>query len=360
MTHFLYSLYIALYDIEIIFNIFCLNLADKVNNLMYSKKLVVILLTIAIIGVSALVFGCTSTSPAPTATPTGTAPTATPVANQSSASIIIGGSTTVQPLSELLAKAYMSNTTSNIKITVQGGGSGAGETGVGSGTLDIGSASEMVPASVLAKYPNIKTFTIGGSGVCVITGTNVNPPANGYTVNDLKLSYVSGQPVANLSSSGVKELYTRAESSGTADSFGTYLFGSANKSFIYANASNNLKTAQGNDGILAAIQGDPNGLAYVDFGFTENANNIKIPAVQDAAGTVYLVSSNNIKGGLKDYFANQTSSASYPIKMVRPLNYLTNGNPTPVIQDYINFAMSPNSEWAYKKVGYLSMQDINS
>jgi phosphate transport system substrate-binding protein len=326
---------------------------------MYSKKFVVILLTIAIIGVSSLVFGCTS-SPAPTATPTGTAPTATPVANQTTASVIIGGSTTVQPLSELLAKAYMSNSTGNIKITVQGGGSGAGETGVGSGTLDIGSASEMVPASVMAKYPSIQTFTIGGSGVCVIVGTNVNAPANGYTVNDLAVSYVTGQPVANLSSSGVKELYTRAESSGTADSFGTYLFGSANKSFIYANATNNLKTAQGNDGVLAAVQNDPNGLAFVDFGFTENAKSIGIPAVQDAAGTVYTVSSNNIKGGLNDYFANKTSSAFYPLKMIRPLNYLTNGKPSSVIQDYINFAMSPNSEWAYKQVGYLSMQDINS
>jgi phosphate transport system substrate-binding protein len=250
---------------------------------------------------------------------------------------------------------------SGVKITVTGGGSGAGETGVGSGTLDIGSASEIVPASVMTQYPNIITYTIGGSGVCVIVGTSVQVPANGFSIKDLAASYVTGQPVANLSSAGVKDIYTRADNpSGTADAMGSYLFTSANKSWIYANATNNLKTAQGNDGMVAAIQSDPNGLAFVDFGFTQNANGIQIPAVQDLNGTVYTVNAANIKGALKDFFAKQTSSTHYPIKLVRPLNYLTNGQPSPAVLAYINYANSSSAEFAYQQCGYFSMSDINN
>jgi phosphate transport system substrate-binding protein len=328
---------------------------------MYSKKLMVVLLTIAIMGTCALVLGCTSTTtPSPTAAPTGTAPAATPTAvAPTGASIMIGGSTTVQPLSQILADAYYNQT--GVKVTVNGGGSGAGITGVGSGTLDIGSASEYIPASSMATYPNLQTFTIGGSGVCIIVGSSVTVPANGFSLQDLRNSYASGTPVANLSNAGVKDLYTRADNpSGTADSFGTYLFGSANKSWVYANTTNNLKGAQGNPGMISAIQTDPNGLAFVDYGFTRNVTGIQIPVIQDASGNVYTVSSTAIKGALVDMSNNKTSSTSYPISLVRPLNYITNGAPTPAVQAFINYALNSSNEYAYQECGYFSISDIKN
>jgi len=327
---------------------------------MYSKKLLVVLLTIVIMGASALVLGCTSSSPSPTATPTGTVPTATAApTTQSAASIMIGGSTTVQPLSQILADAYFNKT--GVKVTVTGGGSGAGITGVGSGTLDIGSASENVPASSLVTYPNLQTFTIGGSGVCIIVGSAVTVPANGFSIHDLAVSYVTGTPVANLSSDGVKDLYTRADNpSGTADSFGSYLFGSANKSWVYANTTNNLKGAQGNPGMLEAIQTDPNGLAFIDFGFTQNQTGFQIPVLQDASGNVYTANAADIKGALVDMNNNKTSSSAYPISLVRPLNYITNGAPTPAVQAFINYALDPSNEYAYQECGYFSISDIKA
>ena len=322
---------------------------------MFSKKLIATFSVVAIITMFALVLGCTS--PSPTVTPTGTATSATPTVAPLSGSILIGGSTTVQPLSDLIAKQYMSNNT-GVKITVQGGGSGAGEVGIGKGTFDIGMASEMVPATVMQTYPNITTYTVGGSGVAIIAGSGVTLPANGFSIKDLADSYASGKPVANLTSAGIKELYTRAESSGTADSFGGYLF--TNKTYIYANTSNNLRTANGNDGVLAAVQGDPNGLGFVDFGFTHGATGIQLVKAQDSSGKSYTPSDNDIKGGLKDYFNKQNTSTNYPLKLVRPLNYLTNGPATGIVKSYIDFAMTANNEFAFQQCGYFSMQDINS
>ena len=322
---------------------------------MSSKKITAIISAIVLICIAALVLGCTS--PNPTPTPTGTAVSATPTVAPLSGSILIGGSTTVQPLSDLIAKQFMANNT-GVKITVQGGGSGAGEVGIGKGTFDIGAASEMVPAATMKTYPNITTYTVGGSGVAIIAGSGVTVPANGFSIKDLADSYASGKPVASLASAGIKEIYTRAESSGTADSFGGYLF--TNKTYIYANTSNNLRTANGNDGVLAAVQGDPNGLGFVDFGFTHGATGIQLVPAQDSSGKSYTPSDSNIKAGLKDYFAKQNSSTNYPLKLVRPLNYLTNGPATGIVKSYIDFAMTANNEFAFQQCGYFSMQDINN
>ena len=282
---------------------------------------------------------------------------ATPTMVPLSGSILIGGSTTVQPLSDLIAKQFMANNT-GVRITVQGGGSGAGEVGIGQGTFDIGAASEMVPAATMQKYPNITMYTVGGSGVAIIAGSGVTVPAGGFSIKDISDSYASGVPVASLASAGIKELFTRAESSGTADSFGGYLF--ANKTYIYANTSNNLRTANGNDGVLAAVKGDPNGLGFVDFGFTHGATGIQLVPAQDSSGKAYTPSDSSIKGGLKDYFAKQNSSTYYPLKLVRPLNYLTNGPATGIVKSYIDFAMNGNNEFAFQQCGYFSMQDINN
>ena len=62
-------------------------------------------------------------------------------ASKASTEILVGGSTTVYPLSILAGDAYMKQHP-GIKITVQPGGSGVGITGVGNDLLDIGASSE--------------------------------------------------------------------------------------------------------------------------------------------------------------------------------------------------------------------------
>jgi len=76
-------------------------------------------------------------------------PTATEAVVESgslSGQLQLAGSTTVQPLAEVLAEAFMADNP-DVTIEVQGGGSSVGVTSAGEGTVDIGTASRNVKES---------------------------------------------------------------------------------------------------------------------------------------------------------------------------------------------------------------------
>ena len=86
----------------------------------------------------------------------------------------IVGSTSVQPLAEELADAYMANQ-SNLKISVQGGGSGMGIRSTHQGITDIGMSSKELDSS---DKENITEVELGKEGIVV--GVN-----NGNNISDL-------------------------------------------------------------------------------------------------------------------------------------------------------------------------------
>jgi len=140
------------------------------------------------------------------------------VAGASATEILVVGSTTVQPASEALAKEYM-KLHPGIKITVQGGGSGAGVTAAGEGIADIGSASRHVKGTELEGYPLLQEHQIGGSAVVMICNGGLT--LNDVTVDDIRDAYENNTFSDTLSSASVA--VARAESSGTQDTFVEWL-----------------------------------------------------------------------------------------------------------------------------------------
>jgi len=63
--------------------------------------------------------------------------------NQPASTVTVAGSTTVQPLAELLADEFMSEYP-GVRVDVGGGGSSVGVTSVKNGTVDIGAASREI------------------------------------------------------------------------------------------------------------------------------------------------------------------------------------------------------------------------
>ncbi len=59
---------------------------------------------------------------------------------QLSGTVTVAGSTTVQPLAELLADEFMGQNP-DVEVTISGGGTSVGITSVNNGTVDIGAAS---------------------------------------------------------------------------------------------------------------------------------------------------------------------------------------------------------------------------
>jgi phosphate transport system substrate-binding protein len=99
--------------------------------------------------------------------------------------IAIGGSTSVNPLMELLIAEY-EKSHSNVKFTVSATGSGDGIKGAAAGTYEIGMSSrELTPAEI---GTGLEDLVIAIDGIAVILN-NANP-------------------VANLSTDQIKDIYT--------------------------------------------------------------------------------------------------------------------------------------------------------
>src|SRR5271157_363615 len=97
--------------------------------------------------------------------------------SRNSNTIIIAGSTSVQPFAEVLAEEYMT-LHPGIEIDVQGGGSAAGILATQSGTCDIGMSSR----SLQGDETSLWSVEIARDGLAIV----VNPanPVNNLTLAD--------------------------------------------------------------------------------------------------------------------------------------------------------------------------------
>jgi phosphate transport system substrate-binding protein len=97
--------------------------------------------------------------------------------NDAAGTIIVGGSTSVQPLMEEIKEEYV-KLGGTVEVDIQGQGSGEGETMVVSGTYQIGMVSREV------RVDTIQHETLAIDGIAVIVNS-ANPITN-ITLDDLK------------------------------------------------------------------------------------------------------------------------------------------------------------------------------
>lgn len=291
------------------------------------KRFLFTLLVVMALAVTA----CTKTTVAPTATPKAAAPTATAKAEQSTATpkpvepaqagkIQLAGSTTVQPLAEELAEAFMAKNP-GVVIEVQGGGSSVGVTSAGEDTVDIGMASRDVKSSELEKFPNLKTFTIAIDGIAIVTNPGVELPS---LTKEQAQAIFAGE-ITNYKDVGGPDapivIVSREEGSGTRAAFEELVM-----SYKDADGKTQVKPIyekallqQSNGQVRTAVSTTPNAIAYLSFGFLDES--VKAVKINDVEPTV-----DNVKNG------------SYPI--ARPLNLLTNGDPNALSQAFIDYILS--------------------
>lgn len=279
------------------------------------------------------------------------------VASASATEILIAGSTTVQPISEELAKTYMASHP-GLKISVQGGGSGAGVSSAGMGIVDIGAASRALNAAEKSTYPDLNTYQIGGSAVVFITADAASIP--NATKAELIAAYDTQTFSGNLAT--IDACYQRSDSSGTEDTVSNYLLGS--------DSAMNSKTAVtgqlGNAGMLAAVRADttsPYKLGFVDLGYAIDSTGAEVPgidiiAVIDGTVTGQPVTKAKVLEALKHERAKTPQADNYPQGLVRPLNYIVKGTPSSVVSNYINWCMSPGAVADFNEVGAFGITEF--
>lgn len=293
------------------------------------------LATIAIVAT-----GCAATTapatqaPAPTAAETEATATIAPAEPTESAAatlsgeINIAGSTTVQPLAEVLAEAFTAMYP-DVRVAVQGGGSSTGVKSAGEGTVDIGTASREIKEGELTEFPNLTIFVIARDGIAIIANSDV-------TVEDLtkdQIRDVFAGNITNWSKLGGADaeivVVAREEGSGTRAAFEEMVMGE--DVLITANAV--LQPSNG--AVRSTVASTPNSVGFLSFGYLDDT--IKTIAVDGVAPS-----------------EETAADGTYPI--VRPLNMLTNGEPSELAQAYLDFIMSADGQTIVADEGYLTVQ----
>lgn len=236
----------------------------------------------------------------------------------------LAGSTTVQPVAEKLAEAFMAQNP-DLVIEIQGGGSSVGVTSAGEGTVDIGNASRAVKDSELEQFPDLQVFTIAYDGIAIVTHPETELP-------DLSVEQVRaifGGEITNFSEVGGPDapivVVSREEGSGTRAAFEElvmeYKDAAGEKQLMQITEKALLQ--QSNGQVRTTIATTPNTIGYLSFGFLDES--VRTVPIDDTEPTVA-----NVKNG------------SYSI--FRPLNMLTNGAPNELAQGFLDFILGDEGQ----------------
>jgi phosphate transport system substrate-binding protein len=232
-----------------------------------------------------------------------------------SGQIQLAGSTTVQPLAEVLAEEFMSYN-ADLMIEVQGGGSSVGVTSAGEGTVDIGNASRNIKDSEFETFPEIQVFTIAYDGIAIVTNPDLELP----TLSIEQVQMIFSGEITNYSEVGGPDaeiiVVSREEGSGTRAAFEELVM-EANDSAALITEDALLQ--QSNGQVRTTVSTTPDSIGYLSFGFLDES--VNAVAIDGVAPTV-----DNVKSG------------SYSI--FRPLNMLTNGAPNELSQAFLDFILS--------------------
>ncbi|ADN37386.1 phosphate ABC transporter, solute-binding protein [Methanolacinia petrolearia DSM 11571] len=274
------------------------------------------------------------------------------VSNAAATEILIAGSTTVQPVSELLAEAYMKENR-GVKITVQGGGSGAGVSAAGMGIADIGAASRNLKDEEAAKYTDLQTKQIGGSAVVVIVNENVTGITS-ITEDQLEAIFINDDFTS--APSGITTAFQRSEESGTEDTFSEFLTGKSGK----INAS--IDGATGNAGVLESVRSTTDSIGFVDAGYALDASGVTVLNIQIDT-TIYEATSKGIQNALSGKTGESEcyvtgDDATSGKGLVRPLNYIVGSSPSSIVNDFISFAQSPGAIEYFDEAGMYSIMSF--
>jgi phosphate transport system substrate-binding protein len=325
----------------------------------HSTTLLLLGLAAGVIG-ALLVAGCTgnqggSATPTPTQAPSTTVPTATtatagtPIATGTTASITtapatvgsyvpsgatgkisVTGSTTVLPIAQALAEAYL-KLNPGADVQISGGGSGVGVQAAGGKTADIGMSSRNVQEAEKAKYPTLKVIPMARDGIVMVVH-----PSN--AVSQLSLAQIkeiySGK-VTNWKDVGGPAqpivLIGRDAASGTREFFNSAIMGNTS-------TMSSMLEKNSNGAVKSSVSPNPGAIGYVGMGYVDLT--VK-PLNITVNGTGVQPTVSNVVTG------------TYPLS--RQLFYLTSGEATGLAKDFIDFTLSPAGQKIVESQGFVSI-----
>ena len=239
-----------------------------------------------------------------------------------SGTVTEAGSSTVQPLAERFADAFM-EVNPNVNIVIQGGGSSVGVKSAADGTVDIGAASrELKPGE-----PDLVKHLLARDGIAIV----VHPSNTISGLSKEQVRDIFAGVITNWSevggSSGDITVVAREEGSGTRAAFEEMVM---NEDLI-----TNMAILQPSNGaVRTTVSSTPLAIGFLSFGYLDSL--IKSLAIDGVEGNT-----ENAKDG------------SYPI--VRPLYFLTKEQPSGLVKEFIDFCLGQEGQSIVTDEGYISV-----
>jgi phosphate transport system substrate-binding protein len=212
-------------------------------------------------------------------------------------------------------------------------GSTTGIAAIIDGTAEIGMASRRAKTSEVAaaasKGKSMKATIVAFDGIAVIV--NSANPIKALTKKQVEQIFTGD--VSDWSAVGGKggkiSIYTRNTSSGTYSEFKEL----AMKKRDYAGGSQKMA---GNEQIAAEVGKNPNGVGYVGMAYTK-ASGVKALPIDGAVPAVKSVQAH-----------------SYPYW--RPTFYYTNGEPSGLAKQFVDFTIGPGGQRIVAQVGFVPIK----
>lgn len=236
--------------------------------------------------------------------------------------LVIKGSTTVLPIAQKVVEAYMKQNP-DVKITLEGGGSGNGIKALVDGTTDIANSSRFIKGKEVSlavekgRYP--VPFAVAYD--CIVPIVHPSNPLTNITLEQLKKIYMG--EIKNWKEIGGSDspivVISRDTSSGTYEVWEEKVLKGGR---VYPGAL--LQASSG--AVIQAVSKNKNAIGYDGIGYVNSE--VKALKVENIAGT-----------------AETTLNGTYPIS--RPLYMFTQGWPTGDALKFINFMLHPQKGQKY-------------
>jgi phosphate transport system substrate-binding protein len=241
---------------------------------------------------------------------------------RSSLLINLAGSTSVQPLAELLAESYMKKNPA-VTIDVQGGGSSAGIEAVLQEVVDIGTSSRPLKDN----EKNLIPYEIAFDAVAVI----VNPQnaLKGLKLPQLKKIY-SGQikEWCQVFPGGARreiDLVTREEGSGTRDAFTKIVMAELDIT--------PLAIVEDATGVVReVVASDPAAIGYISLGIADKR--VKVLEIEGVKPTLETVRTRRYK-------------------ITRPFLFVLKKKPAGEVKKFLDFVLGPAGQKIVREAGFV-------
>ena len=236
--------------------------------------------------------------------------------------IVIKGSTTVLPIAQKVAEAYMQQNP-DVKISISGGGSGNGIKALIDGSTDIADSSRFIkPKEVKLAVENGRypvPFAVAYD--CIVPVVNPSNSITNITMAQLKDIYMG--KIKNWKELGGPDrptvVISRDTSSGTYEVWAKKVM---KKERVFPGAL--LQASNG--AIVQAVSKNKNAMGYIGLGYMND--------------TVKPLMVNRVMGSMET-----TLNGTYPIS--RPLYMFTAGWPKGDTLKFINFVVNPQKGQKY-------------